>query len=282
MRHRPGDGTDAKLVIRELRERFVPNTDDSAIASIISAWLQKQSSRPPDSVLPLRIARLLVNKGILKSAEIETLIRNRATEFASVVEASDVDEFRKFSQMIASGKIKTGASTAKPTRTVVRTKVTPKRRYELRRIYWAIHTGQIENDFGRARSDQLLVPLASQLPIRTCLDGIVAGERVGMRRLEDWFGRDRKLFPKNLPKVKAGRSTLYGYEALAQCFSSFLADERVARRWPRDPTIRGDMVATLVHYASDIKFARVRRALLEVLEPHGIRGARSFFAALRG
>ncbi len=282
MRHPPGDGIDPKLVVRELRERFVRNADDSVIASIISTWLENQSSRPPDSVLPLRIARLLVDKGVLKSAAIETVIRNRATDFASVVEASDHDEFRRFAEMIASGKINSAKPSTKVPRAAARPKVSPKRRHDLGRIYKPIHTGQIEKDFGRARFDRLLAPWASEFPLRTCIDGIVTGDRVGIRQLEDWFGRDRKLFPKKLPKVKAGRTTLYGYEALAECFSSFLADERVARRWPRDPTIRGDMVATLVHYASDIESVRAKRALLKVLEPHGIRGARSFFAALRG
>jgi hypothetical protein len=97
MRHSPSDGVDPRLIIRELRDRFLPKVDVDILARLISNYLKTvQRPFPGNDVLARRLSLYLLKElPSLKTRQIRQLIENRPLEFASLVRQSDFDERRR-------------------------------------------------------------------------------------------------------------------------------------------------------------------------------------------
>ena len=271
MRHSLSDGVDPRLIIRELQIRFLPKIDVDTLARWISEYLKTvQRPLPGDDVFARRLAIFLHRNLAMKTSKIRQLIENRPLELASLVESSDWDEYRRLAAIIA--KLPVPAAQGKPRRRSVDRQTSTavaKRRYERRRWYHALSVGQIEREFSQSSSGlQLLAP---PLPPRlTCLETLLAGDKVKMRTLEDWFGRDRKLLPPALPKVPGGRETFYDYRAFGACLSALLSDKSAVRRWPRDRALRRRLVACLIAHVEERASGKAKDTLLASLMPHRI------------
>ena len=271
MHHSLSDGVDPRLLIRELRARFLPKIDVDTLARSVSAYLKTVSRPlPSDDVFARRLSIFLLKNLPMKTSEIRKLIENRPLELASVVESSDWDEHRKFTDIIIK-LLKSEEQRKQRRRSADRKSSTAiaKRRYEGRRPYHALSVGQIERQFSQPSS--LLGPLALVSPPRlTCLDGLLTGDKVKMRTLENWFGRDRKLLPPALPPVRCDRETFYDYRAFGACLRALLNDKSAVRRWPRDPAIRPRLVANLIAHVQERASGEIRDTLLGSLMPHRI------------
>ena len=271
MRHSLSDGADPRLVIRELQARFLPKIDVDTLARLISEYLKTvQRPLPGDDVFARRLSIFLLKNLPTKTSEIRELIENRPLELAALVERSDWDEHRKLTDIIT--KLPKPEEQRKQRRRSAdrkSSKAFAKRRYESLRRYHALSVGRIEREFSQPSFG--LYPLAPPLPPRlTCLDALLAGDKVKMRTLENWFGRDRKLLPPALPTVRCGRETFYDYRAFGACLRALLNDKSAVRRWPRDPAIRPRLVANLIAHVEERASGEIKDTLLGSLMPHRI------------
>ena len=152
MHHSPSDGCAPKLIVKELKKRFLPKADAGTISEIIRDYLKQQKTPlPPNSILSIGLANHLSQQGLFNTDEIRRIIENRPMDFAVVVERSDWDRYhRDTKELLAAfraGTLKTGGSGRKK-----RGRLSPKKRYELTRPYQAIRVGLIEAEFGRSLS----------------------------------------------------------------------------------------------------------------------------------
>jgi hypothetical protein len=271
MHHSLSDGADPRLVIRELQARFLPKIDVDTLARWISKYLKTvHRPLPGDDVFARRLAIFLHKNLAMKTSDIRRLIENRPLELAALFERSDWDEHRKLTDMIT--KLPKPEEQRKQRRRSAdpkNSKAFAKRRYERLRPYHALSVGQLEWEFSQPSSGlHLLAPL---LPPRlTCLETLLAGDKVKMRTLENWFGRDRKLLPPALPPVRCGRETYYDYRAFGACLSALLNDKSAVRCWPRDQAIRPQLVASLIAHVEERASGKAKDTLLASLMPHRI------------
>jgi hypothetical protein len=100
-----------------------------------------------------------------------------------------------------------------------------------------------------------------------CLDGVFEGKTVkmsGTKSLENLFGVDRHLFPKNLTKVRSGREIGYNLDIVLQCMVALLSDAQ--RQWLPDPKFRDTILRRVIHRART-KSDELALALEEKLRP---------------
>jgi hypothetical protein len=272
MHHSLSDGVDPRLLIRELRARFLPKIDVDTLARSVSAYLKTVSRPlPSDDVFARRLAIFLHRNLPTKTSEIRKLIENRPLELAALVERSDWDEHRKLTDIITKLP-KPEEQRRQRRRSADRkgSKASAKRRYESLRPYHALSVGRIEREFNQPSS--VLNPLARPLPPRLAfLDALLAGDKVKMRTLENWFGRDRKLLPPALRVVRCGRETYYDYRAFGACLGALLNDKSAVRCWPRDRAIRPRLVAGLITHIEEHASGEIKPTLLGSLMPHHTR-----------
>lgn len=115
-----------------------------------------------------------------------------------------------------------------------------KNQYERRRSAdWRPKAGTIEADFSAgALTTRLFDPfstLLGQAPVlrTSSLDEVLRDGEVPMvaspalTSLESLLGVSRKFSPRNLPRRRAGRKTMYRYDALLCCMTASLD----AKRW---------------------------------------------------
>jgi len=137
----------------------------------------------------------------------------------------------------------------------IQAKLTPKQAYETKRRmqHWRVieweYGGTADAELGqRCLLSDADDPAHSDFAPPTCLDGIFAGDRVNMLRLQELFGKERHQFPKKLPSISKGRETWYDYRAVAMIMDALLSEKRQQKRngsgrpprkpWLNDPRSR--------------------------------------------
>jgi hypothetical protein len=105
-----------------------------------------------------------------------------------------------------------------------------------RRGYNRDGIGEIERQFGRVSSSvPKVVPAILPLIGPNCLDEMLRGGGVNMRRLQVLFGMHRDRFPKRLPRFVKGRERLYDYRAVVKIMDALLSQKQSKRKRPGRP-----------------------------------------------
>src|SRR5262249_31108935 len=153
------DGVELSLVVRELKERFLPRLDVDAVASIVAEYLKKLDAPwPPIEMLAIGIARHLLLQPKFDRRDLEAVIKNRPAEFADAVERSDWDESWRIAEQVEKmNKQNPPVPFYKKIQPAAGKKASTKR-YERTRRYHPLSIGLIERQFGESHGRGLLLP----------------------------------------------------------------------------------------------------------------------------
>lgn len=278
---------EVKEVQRELRKKLFPETDGVQLEKYIVRFLrphvpdaQKRAAMAHELAVQLIATVCFFPKGL---APLQELIENRPQQLAALLEASDFDTLWRIAPAIAR------LPRPKRRREKVKTETERKRRvrnskrlHDFRRRFERDGPGLIEIQFGPATASPtafdsitsiiLGVPDSThRRPGGECLDKLLRGEEArmtGLNSLQSLFGRHRKLLPKDLVRRRAGRTFLYNFAALSQCFEFLLKQNQ----WLPNPAVRQTVLRNVWERAAEVAKPEIASQIQRVLSPYLVSG----------
>jgi hypothetical protein len=264
-----------------LRRELMPEIDRDALGAVITEITEQLPSKGLSrKQIADKIAAHLSDHPIFsrQRSALERLIRNQPLELSAVLSQSYLkDTADRVRSLRASESRRPRAPQAESQEERIARIRQAKNRYERRRRSGSRgRAGSIETEFSREGMSARRFDPASALighpvaPVKTCLDEVLKGGEVpmvaqpGSISLRSLLGIGRKLLPRNLPRRRAGRSTLYGSDALLCCMTALLD----ADRWLVERDRRRDVLSGVIQRAREIGTSEIAAAVITALSPY--------------
>jgi hypothetical protein len=243
-----------KILQDKLESKLTKRINVDQLASEIEQVLKSLGKqRNTREAIARQVASALAPRLRRVSQALERLIVNRPAELAAALEASEIDDMRRFAEFLSTLP-KPKQTRAKQLSEEERRKNrnASKNRYEStkRRRFSREAIGWIEQHFAINDSRvSLLHHLNQPEPTGPCLDALLNLNAVPMSGavycLESLFGVDRHKLPKSLPHIRSGQRILYDIRALVKCILARLE----SGEWLTDPDHRKLVLSGIIQRA---------------------------------
>ena len=256
-----------------LRKGLLQEIRRSDVESDLLQFLRQLGNRLPiKEMLARKLAEHFVEKWTFaKTSRLRELIDRRPEQMDAILSSITLEDARLLWNVISKLPPEKRRR-LKPVNEQERrkNKGRAKNRYDRGRKYRPTGVGIIEREFGEPM--KLLDPSRRWPPWGPCLDTLFIGGTVKMWDdvycLESLFGMDRHKFPKNLPGTRRGRERFYNLDAVMECMSRVLADERPTHRWLLKPTKRNIVLTGIMSRAQQVGSPEVAASVAKILIRH--------------